>query len=65
VTLTREEAEALKRGDRVWFDQRAGRICEAWPTLVYVKWDAGSKQNEAHTRVTIMRFELGRCKGNG
>jgi hypothetical protein len=60
VPLTREEAEALVRGDRVRFGPRTGRISEVFPTLVYVKWDAGNKQNEAYTPATLLRFELAR-----
>jgi hypothetical protein len=61
VPLTREEAEALVRGDRVRLGHRTGRISEVFPTLVYVQWDAG-KQNEAYTLATLLRFELDRRK---
>jgi hypothetical protein len=57
VPLTREEAEALVRGDRVRLGHRTGRISEVFPTLVYVQWDAG-KQNEAYMLATLLRFEL-------
>jgi hypothetical protein len=53
VPLTREEAEALVRGDRVRLGPRTGRISVVFPTLV-----AGNKQNEAYTPATLLRFEL-------
>jgi hypothetical protein len=31
-----------------------------FPTLVYVQWDAGNKQNEAYAPATLLRFELAR-----
>jgi hypothetical protein len=59
VLLTREEADALVRGDRVRLGHRTARISVVFPTLVYVQWDAGNKQNEAYAPATLLRFELG------
>jgi hypothetical protein len=57
--LTREEADALVRGDRVRLGPRTARISVVFPTLVNVQSDAGNKQNEAYTPATLLRFELG------
>jgi hypothetical protein len=54
----------LVRGERVRLGSRTGRISEVFPTLVYVQWDAGNKQNEAYTPATLLRFELGPAKRN-
>jgi hypothetical protein len=46
----------LVRGDRVRLRNRTGRISEVFATLVYVRWHAGNKQIEAHTRATLLAF---------